>query len=87
MAGRGGRCAGARHDARTPIDRFAFEASALVATLDKPGYFQVLRRERMVAEDWLLAIDANRYSVRWRFIGKTVQVVRVGTTGRSRLAA
>jgi hypothetical protein len=37
-----------------------------------------MRRDRIVAEDWLVSIDANRYSVPWRLIGKTVQVVRVG---------
>ena len=49
-----------------PIDRFAREASALVRTLDQPSFFQALRRERVVADDWLVAIDANRYSVPWR---------------------
>lgn len=63
-----------------PIDRFAREAGALVCTLDQPSFFQALRRERVVADDWLVAIDANRYSVPWRLIGKTVEVVRVGTT-------
>lgn len=33
-------------------------------------------RDRVVADDWLVAIDANRYSVPCRLIGKTVQVVR-----------
>jgi transposase len=61
-----------------PIDRFAREAGALVGTLDQPSFFQALRRERVVADDWLVAIDANRYSVPWRLIGKTVEVVRVG---------
>jgi hypothetical protein len=61
-----------------PIDRFAREAGALVHTLDQPSFFQALRRERVVADDWLVAIDANRYSVPWRLIGKTVTVVRVG---------
>ena len=37
-----------------------------------------MRRDRIVAEDWLVSIDANRYSVPWRLIGKTVQVVRAG---------
>jgi hypothetical protein len=37
-----------------------------------------LRRSRVVPEDWLVAIDANRYSVPWRLIGETVEVVRVG---------
>jgi transposase len=63
-----------------PIDRFAREAQALVHTLDQPSFFQALRRERIVADDWLVAIDANRYSVPWRLIGKTVTVVRVGAT-------
>lgn len=61
-----------------PIDRFAREAAALVHTLDRPSFFQALRRERVVADDWLVSIDANRYSVPWRLIGKTVSVVRVG---------
>jgi len=37
-----------------------------------------MRRERVVADDWLVSIDTNRYSVPWRLIGKTVEVVRVG---------
>jgi len=61
-----------------PVDRFAREAAALVDTRGHPIYFQALRRSRVVAEDWLVAIDANRYSVPWRLIGKTVEVVRVG---------
>ena len=35
-------------------------------------------RERVVADDWLVAIDSNRYSVPCRLIGKRVQVVRSG---------
>lgn len=61
-----------------PIDRFAREAPALVRTTDQPSFFQAMRRSRVVAEDWLVAIEANRYSVPWRLIGKTVDVVRVG---------
>ncbi len=63
-----------------PIERFAREAGALVRTRDQPSFFQALRRERVVADDWLVSIDANRYSVPWRLIGKTVQVVRVGAS-------
>ncbi|MCZ8322244.1 MAG: hypothetical protein O9296_11795, partial [Novosphingobium sp.] len=33
-------------------------------------------RERKVAEDWLVSIDANRYSVPFALIGKTVQISR-----------
>ena len=61
-----------------PIERFAREAAALVSTLDQPSFYEAIPRERIVASDWLVAIDANRYSVPWRLIGKTVQVVRVG---------
>ncbi|MBA2527786.1 MAG: IS21 family transposase [Pyrinomonadaceae bacterium] len=61
-----------------PIDRFAREASALVRTPEQASFCQALRRERVVADDWLVAIDANRYSVPWRLIGKKVAVVRVG---------
>jgi len=61
-----------------PIDRFAREAEALVATRDHPSFLQAVQRDRVVADDWLVSIDTNRYSVPWRLIGKTVQVIRVG---------
>lgn len=61
-----------------PIDRFAAEAGALVPVTGHPSFAQALRRDRVVADDWLVSVDANRYSVPWRLIGKTVQVVRVG---------
>jgi len=32
----------------------------------------------VVADDWLVSIDGNRYSVPFVLIGKTVQVVREG---------
>jgi hypothetical protein len=32
----------------------------------------------VVADDWLVSIDGNRYSVPFTLIGKTVQVVREG---------
>jgi hypothetical protein len=34
--------------------------------------------DRVVADDWLVSIDGNRYSVPFMLIGKTVQVVRQG---------
>lgn len=61
-----------------PLDRFAREANALVRTRGQPSYFRSLRHSRVVADDWLVAIEANRYSVPWRLIGKTVEVVQVG---------
>ncbi len=63
-----------------PIDRFAREAEALLQTRGQPSFLQAMRRSRIVAEDWLVAIDSNRYSVPWRLIGKTVEVVRVGAS-------
>jgi transposase len=61
-----------------PIDRFAGEAAELARRAGQPSFLQAMRRERVVAEDWLVAIDTNRYSVPWRLIGRTVQVLRVG---------
>jgi transposase len=61
-----------------PIERFAEEASALVPTAGQPSFLQAMVRERVVADDWLVSIDANRYSVPFGLIGKTVQVVRQG---------
>lgn len=62
-----------------PIDRFQLEAAHLAATASQPSFLQAMVRERVVAEDWLVSIDGNRYSVPFGLIGKTVQVVREGT--------
>lgn len=59
-----------------PVDRFVAESAHLVPTVGQPGFLAALVRERVVAEDWLVSIDGNRYSVPCRLIGKTVQVVR-----------
>jgi transposase len=59
-----------------PVDRFVEEAAHLVPTGVQPGFLAALVRERVVAEDWLVSIDGNRYSVPCRLIGQTVQVVR-----------
>ena len=61
-----------------PIDRFAEEAQALVPTAGHPSFLQAMVRERVVAGDWLISLEANRYSVPFGLIGKTVQVVREG---------
>ena len=61
-----------------PIERFAEEAQALVPTAGHASFLQAMVRERVVADDWLVSIDANRYSVPFVLIGKTVQVVREG---------
>lgn len=59
-----------------PIERFAQEANALMPAAGHRGFLEALVRERVVAEDWLVSIDANRYSVPFALIGKTVQVAR-----------
>lgn len=61
-----------------PIDRFAEEARALVPTASQPSFLSAMVRERIVAEDWLVSIEGNRYSVPYALIGKSVQVVRQG---------
>lgn len=61
-----------------PIDRFAVEAAHLMPTASQPSFLEAMVRERVVAEDWLVSIDGNRYSVPFPLIGKTVQVVREG---------
>ena len=61
-----------------PIDRFVEEAQALMPVTGQPSFLQALIRERVVADDWLVSIDANRYSVPYALIGKTVQVTREG---------
>jgi transposase len=63
-----------------PIDRFAREAGALIPLAGRSGFLSAMRRSRVVANDWLVSIDRNRYSVPWRLIGQTVEVVRVGGT-------
>ena len=61
-----------------PIERFAREASALTPLAGRAGFLAAMPRSRVVAEDWLVSIDTNRYSVPWRLIGATVEVLRVG---------
>ena len=61
-----------------PIVRFAREASALIPLAGRAGFLAAMPRSRVVASDWLVSIDANRYSVPWRLIGATVEVFRVG---------
>lgn len=61
-----------------PIDRFADEARCLVPTTGHPSFLSATVRERAVARNWLVLIDANRYSVPYAQIGTTVQVVHEG---------
>ena len=61
-----------------PIVRFAEELKHLVPTGSQASFLAAMVRDRVVADDWLVSIDANRYSVPFRLIGQTVQVVREG---------
>ena len=54
------------------------EAVALVPTAGQPSFLQAMVRGRVVADDWLVSIDGNRYSVPFGLIGRTVEVVRAG---------
>jgi len=70
------RVHGTTHEA--PLERFKREAAALQPVAGRASFLQAQRRARVVADDWLVSIDTNRYSVPWRLIGATVEVVRVG---------
>ena len=61
-----------------PIERFADEASALAPVAGQASFLQAMVRTRVVAEDWLVSIDGNRYTVPYGLIGQTVEVVRAG---------
>lgn len=57
-----------------PIDRFAAEQSQLLATTGHRSFAQEGRRNRIVASDYLVSFQANRYSVRFQLIGQTVEL-------------
>jgi transposase len=59
-----------------PIDRFARERDHLLATQAQPAFRLDARHPRVVAEDFLVSLDTNRYSVPFRLIGRTVEVQR-----------
>jgi transposase len=59
-----------------PVDRFARERPALIATAGQPGFRLEASQPRRVAEDYLVSFEANRYSVPFTLIGQTVEVSR-----------
>ncbi len=59
-----------------PLDRFALERTHLLPTLHQPAFRLEATYPRVVAEDFLVSLDTNRYSVPFRFIGRTVTVQR-----------
>jgi transposase len=65
-----------------PIDRFAREQDHLVGTRGHPSFLTDVRLSRLVATDYLVTIDTNRYSVPFHLIGQAVEVERQGTVIR-----
>ena len=61
-----------------PIDRFADEAAALLPSAGQGPFGERRSVARIVAEDYLVSYQSNRYSVPFGLIGKEVQVTPVG---------
>jgi len=59
-----------------PIDRFVEERLHLLPRAGRPGYKLEARFTRVVADDFLVSLDTNRYSVPFALIGHTVEVER-----------
>jgi transposase len=59
-----------------PIDRFAAERARLLPTVHQPAFRLEASVSRIVATDFLVSLDTNRYSVPFRLIGRTVEVQR-----------
>ncbi|ARM15037.1 MULTISPECIES: IS21 family transposase [Rhizobium] len=58
-----------------PIERFAAEAEALRPLSGRAPFGQLRDLVRKVQADCAIDLDTNSYSVPWRFIGESVQVV------------
>ena len=59
-----------------PLERFAEERVHLLPRVGRPGYRLEARFTRIVADDFLVSLDSNRYSVPFALIGHTVEVER-----------
>jgi hypothetical protein len=64
------------------IDRFAQEQAALLPTSGQPSFRLEAPLARIVADDWLVSLDTNRYSVPFPLIGQPVEVHRRNGTLR-----
>ncbi|WP_424540569.1 Mu transposase domain-containing protein, partial [Sinorhizobium medicae] len=65
----------ARMDAVAPAERFAAEAGALRPLAGRAPFGQLRDLVRKVQADCAIDLDTNSYSVPWRLIGESVQVV------------
>ena len=61
-----------------PCDRFQREQPFLVPTRGHRGFALEARQPRLVAEDYLVSFESNRYSVPFTLTGQTVAVQRQG---------
>jgi len=59
-----------------PIDRFAEDRRHLLPTTGQPSFRLEGRQSRIVADDWLVSFETNRYSVPFTLIGQPVEVLR-----------
>jgi transposase len=59
-----------------PIDRFAQEQPVLLPTASQPSFRLEAPLARIVADDWLVSVDTNRYSVPFMLIGQPVEIHR-----------
>ena len=59
-----------------PIERFTAEREHLLPTAAQPAFRLEATVPRVVATDFLVSLDTNRYSVPCRLIGRTVEVQR-----------
>lgn len=66
-----------------PVDRFAEERRHLLPTAAQPSFRLEARQPRIVADDWLVSFETNRYSVPFALIGQPVEVLR--RAGRVRI--
>jgi hypothetical protein len=65
-----------------PIERFVQEQPLLIPTASQPSFRLEAPLIRIVAEDYLVSVDTNRYSVPFALINQTVDVQRRGGTLR-----
>lgn len=74
-----------------PLERFAEERPHLVPVTGHPGFRLRARQSRIVASDYLVSFETNRYSVPFTLIGQTVEVeapdTQVGIFHRGTLVA
>ncbi len=62
-----------------PIERFAFTEAAALRPIDgRPPFRQLRELVRRVQVDGTIELDTNAYTLPWRLIGETVQVVVAG---------